>query len=51
MKPQDVERVVDIVNRHYGRWLNRVYDQKDSIALVQAEQAALAEVARLKALL
>lgn len=51
MKPQDVERVVDIVNRHYGRWLNRVYDLKDSTALVQAERAALAEVAQLKVLL
>jgi hypothetical protein len=51
MKPQDVERIVDIVNRHYGRWLNRVYDLKDSAALVQAERAALAEVAQFKALL
>ena len=50
MKPQDVERIVDIINRHYGRWLNRVYNLKDSTALVQAERAALAEVAQLKAL-
>jgi len=51
MKPQDVTRVVDIVNRHFGRWLNRVYNPQDSTALVQAERAALAEMAQLKALL
>jgi hypothetical protein len=51
MGPREVQQVVDIVNRRYGRWFNRVYDLQDSAALASAEQAALREVAQLKALL
>jgi hypothetical protein len=50
LRPQDVERMVDIVNRHYGRWFNKIYDM-DAAALANAERAALSEVAQLKALL
>lgn len=49
--PQEVRQVVDIVNRRYGRWFNRVYDLQDASALASAEQTALREVAQLKALL
>ncbi len=51
MRPDDVQRVVDIVNRHYGRWFNQLYELKDASALSNAERAALSEVAQLKALL
>lgn len=51
MKPDDVKRVIDIVNRHYSRWFDKVYDPKDAPALANATQAALTEVAQLKALL
>jgi len=51
MGPEDVQRVVDIVNRRYGRWFNHVYELKDASALASAEQAALSEAAQLKALL
>lgn len=51
MGPREVQQVVDIVNRRYGRWFHRVYDLQDSAALASAEQAALNEVAQLKALL
>ncbi len=51
MKPQDVTRVVDIINRHYGRWLHKVYSPENALALAHAKQAALREVAELKALL
>jgi hypothetical protein len=50
MKPEDIKRVVEIVKRHYGRWFDTVYDAKHASALANAEQAALAEVAQLKAL-
>jgi hypothetical protein len=51
MKPQDIKRVVEIINRHYSRWFDKVYDPQDAPALAKAAQAALAEVAELKALL
>jgi len=49
MSAQDVKRVVDIVNRHYARWFNKLYDARDAAALANAERAALREVAQLKA--
>jgi hypothetical protein len=51
MGPQEVQRVVGIINRRYGRWFHQVYDLQDASALASAEQAALGEVAQLKALL
>jgi len=51
MKPADVNRVVEIVNRHYGRWYHKVYEPKDAAALVNAKQAAVSDVAHIKALL
>jgi len=51
MKSQDVTRVMDIINRHYGRWLHKVYSPENAPALAHAKQAALREVAELKALL
>ena len=51
MKSQDVTRVVDIINRHYGRWLHKVYSPENAPALAHAKQAALRDVAQLKALL
>jgi hypothetical protein len=51
MKPEDFTRVVEIINRHYGRWFDTVYDTKHSASLAKAEKAAFAEVAQLKALL
>jgi len=50
MNPKDITHVVEIINRHYGRWFDTVYDTKQSVALANAERAALAEVAQLKAL-
>jgi hypothetical protein len=50
MKPKDITRVVEIIDRHYGRWFDTVYDTKHAAALANAQQAALAEVAQLKAL-
>jgi hypothetical protein len=52
MKSQDVDRAVEIVNRHYGRWFERVFDPKrDSSALIKANQAAMGELTELKAML
>jgi hypothetical protein len=51
MKPDDVTRVMEIVNRHYGRWFHKVYEPSDMAALLSAKQAALSEAAQLKALL
>jgi hypothetical protein len=51
MRPDDVKRVVEIVNRHYGRWYHKVYEPRDAAALVNAKQAALSEVAQVKAFL
>jgi hypothetical protein len=51
MKSDDITRVVEIINRHYGRWFDTMYDTRQAAALANAEQAALAEVAQLKALL
>jgi hypothetical protein len=50
LKPKDLKQIVEIVNRHYGRWFDTVYDSKHAAALANAEQAALTEVAQLKAL-
>jgi hypothetical protein len=49
MSARDVNRVVEIVNRHYSRWFNRLYDVKDAAVLANAERSALSEVAQLKA--
>lgn len=51
MGPDDVQRVADIVNRHYNRWFNQVYALKDASVLASAERAALRETAQLKSLL
>lgn len=51
MKPSDIMRVVEIINRHYGRWFDKIHDPRDAPALAKAAQAALAEVTQLKALL
>lgn len=51
MKPQDVTRVTEIVNRHYKRWFHRIYNPKDADALASAERAALDEVAAIRAAL
>lgn len=51
MKPDDVQRVVAIINRHYKRWFDKLYDPAEAPRLAQATQAALAEVAELKVLL
>ncbi|HEX8698195.1 MAG TPA: hypothetical protein VF815_05120 [Myxococcaceae bacterium] len=44
MRPEDVHRVMKIVDKHYAGWFHRVYDPGSASALVKAEQAALAEV-------
>jgi hypothetical protein len=49
MKPQDIERVVETINRHYRRWFDKMYDPKDAAALARAEQTVLGEIAELKA--
>jgi hypothetical protein len=42
---RQVEAVVRIINKHYGRWFHVVYDSgRASRSLVAAEQAALREV-------
>jgi hypothetical protein len=51
MKAHDVTRVVEIVERHDGRWFHKVYEPTDAAALLNAKQAALSEVAQIKALL
>jgi hypothetical protein len=51
MRTEDLKRAVDITERYYRRWFDRVYDPNDAAALAHAEQAALREVAELKALL
>ncbi|HVG62193.1 MAG TPA: hypothetical protein VNA24_26750 [Hyalangium sp.] len=48
LSARDVHRVVGIVNRHYSRWFNKLYDATDAAALANAERAALSEVAQLK---
>jgi hypothetical protein len=49
MKAQDVERVMEVVNRHYRRWFDKVYDPKDAAALAEAEHSVLREIAQIKA--
>lgn len=51
LKPDDVRRVVEIINRHYSRWFHKVYDPKDAADLTKAKQAVLSEVAQVKTLL
>jgi hypothetical protein len=45
----DVDEVVAIVDRHFGRWYNVTYDKSSASALAKAEAAALAEVQSLVA--
>ncbi len=48
--PEDVQRVVRIVDRHFERWYNQAYDSNVSAGtLIQAEEAALKEVQALLA--
>ncbi|HEX8701235.1 MAG TPA: hypothetical protein VF815_20590 [Myxococcaceae bacterium] len=49
MNPEYVSQVMTTIDRHFGRWFHKVYDPEDAAALVHAEQAALREVAALKA--
>jgi hypothetical protein len=51
MSAKDVSRVVEVINRHYGRWFDKVFDPKDFPVLAAAEQRALSEIAALKALI
>jgi hypothetical protein len=51
LSPRDVRRVMDIVQRHYGRWFHSVYDASSAPALAHAERAALAEAAEVIAAL
>ncbi len=51
MTAKDVKRVMDIIQRHYNSWFDKVYDPTSAPALARAEQAALAEVSELKTLL
>jgi hypothetical protein len=48
---KDVARVIEIVNRHYRQWFDKVFDPKDLSALAAAEKSALSEVAALKSLI
>jgi len=49
MQARDVTRMVEIVNKHYSRWFDKVYATQDTPALLRAYQAAVREVAELKA--
>ncbi len=49
MQAQDVERVMEAINRHYRRWYDKIYEPKDAAALARAEQSVLGEIAQLKA--
>jgi hypothetical protein len=51
MSPDDVTKVVHIINNHYQRWFNRPYDPATAPLIAEAKSAALLEVAALKALL
>lgn len=44
---EQVEQMVGLVDRHFGRWYDKVYDSGMSNALDTAERAALAEVSAL----
>lgn len=44
---EQVEQMAGLVDRHFGRWYDKVYDSRMSEALGVAEQAALEEVAAL----
>lgn len=48
MKPEDVTRVMKVVDRHYSGWFHKIYDPSSASALLKAEQAALAEVRALR---
>jgi len=41
---EQIEQMVGLVDRHFGRWYDTVYDTTGSAALEAAERAALAEV-------
>jgi hypothetical protein len=43
-KAADVDEMVVIVDRHFGRWYNVIYEKNSAAALAEAEAAALAEV-------
>lgn len=44
----DVEGVVAIVNKHFGRWYNQVYEPRQSTHLLDAAaQAAIQEITNL----
>ncbi|WNG54324.1 hypothetical protein F0U59_05660 [Archangium gephyra] len=45
----EVRQVVDIVDRHFQRWYDNVYEQASETALEEAEKAALREVSMLLA--
>jgi hypothetical protein len=46
--PREVEKVARIIDKHYSRWFDKVYDSsKSASALARAEQTALAEVQHL----
>lgn len=49
MDAQGVERVMKLINRHYRRWFDKVYDPEDAAALARAEESVMGEIARLKA--
>jgi hypothetical protein len=51
MSAKDVSRVIEIINRHYRRWFDKVFDENDLSALLAAEKSALSEVTALKSLL
>ncbi|HZI04134.1 MAG TPA: hypothetical protein VEZ71_08945, partial [Archangium sp.] len=47
--PGEVRQVADIVDRHFQRWYDAVYEQASETALEEAEKAALREVRMLLA--
>jgi hypothetical protein len=44
---EQIEQMTSLVDRHFGRWYDKVYDSRMSDALDEAERAALAEVSAL----
>ncbi len=49
MSAEDVRRVIEVVNRHYRRWFDKVFEPEELSALAHAQQTALREVAAIKA--
>jgi hypothetical protein len=43
-KAEDVDEVVAIVDRHFSRWYNVIYDKSSASALARAKDAAMAEI-------